>query len=279
MDSHNPLLDTQAATRDFARQLGVDLNRIPRHIAIIMDGNGRWAKARGLDRSMGHQQGVETVREITTAASRLGVGYLTLYTFSTENWNRPAAEVAALMSLILTAMEEELFMRNNVRLQVIGQTERLPQEVREAIFGLVERTSRNTGMTMVIALSYSSKWEIVSAVRNIASRVQQGQLALDDISEQTIDQALATSFMPDPELLIRTGGELRLSNYLLWQCAYSELYFCDRLQYPLLLPSPCGLPKPRAPLRQNQRTSGTAPINVPALLRRSTTFQPQILLK
>ena len=145
MDSHNPLLDTQAATRDFARQLGVDLNRIPRHIAIIMDGNGRWAKARGLDRSMGHQQGVETVREITTAASRLGVGYLTLYTFSTENWNRPAAEVAALMSLILTAMEEELFMRNNVRLQVIGQTERLPQEVREAIFGLVERTSRNTG--------------------------------------------------------------------------------------------------------------------------------------
>ena len=227
MDSHNPLLDTEAATRDFARQLGVDLNRIPRHIAIIMDGNGRWAKARGLDRSMGHQQGVETVREITTAASRLGVRFLTLYTFSTENWNRPAAEVAALMSLILTAMEEELFMRNNVRLQVIGEIERLPQEVREAILGLVERTSRNTGMTMVIALSYSSKWEIVRAVRDIASRVQQGQLSLNDICEQTIDQALATSFMPDPELLIRTGGELRLSNYLLWQCAYSELYFCD----------------------------------------------------
>ena len=227
MDSHNPHLDTEAATRDFARQLGVDLNRIPRHIAIIMDGNGRWAKARGLDRSMGHQQGVETVREITTAASRLGVRFLTLYTFSTENWNRPAAEVAALMSLILTAMEEELFMRNNVRLQVIGEIERLPQEVREAILGLVERTSRNTGMTMVIALSYSSKWEIVRAVRDIASRVQQGQLSLDDICETTIDQALATSFMPDPELLIRTGGELRLSNYLLWQCAYSELYFCD----------------------------------------------------
>ena len=227
MDSHNPPLDTQAATRDFAQQMGVDLNRIPRHIAIIMDGNGRWAKARGLDRSMGHQQGVEAVREITTAASRLGVGFLTLYTFSTENWNRPAAEVAALMSLILTAMEEELFMRNNVRLQVIGEIERLPQEVREAILGLVERTSRNTGMTMVIALSYSSKWEIVRAVRDIASRVQQGQLSLDDICETTIDQALATSFMPDPELLIRTGGELRLSNYLLWQCAYSELYFCD----------------------------------------------------
>ena len=227
MDSQHPLLDTEAATRDFARQLGVDLNRIPRHIAIIMDGNGRWAKARGLDRSMGHQQGVETVREITTAASRLGVRFLTLYTFSTENWNRPAAEVAALMSLILTAMEEELFMRNNVRLQVIGEIERLPQEVREAILGLVERTSHNTGMTMVIALSYSSKWEIVRAVRDIASRVQQGQLSLDDICETTIDQALATSFMPDPELLIRTGGELRLSNYLLWQCAYSELYFCD----------------------------------------------------
>ena len=227
MDSQHPLLDTQAATRDFARQLGVDLNRIPRHIAIIMDGNGRWAKARGLDRSMGHQQGVETVREITTTASRLGVRFLTLYTFSTENWNRPAAEVAALMSLILTAMEEELFMQNNVRLRVIGEIERLPQEVREAILGLVERTSHNTGMTMVIALSYSSKWEIVRAVRNIANQVKQGQLSLDDISETTIDQALATSFMPDPELLIRTGGELRLSNYLLWQCAYSELYFCD----------------------------------------------------
>ena len=167
MDSHNPLLDTQAATRDFARQLGVDLNRIPRHIAIIMDGNGRWAKARGLDRSMGHQQGVETVREITTAASRLGVRFLTLYTFSTENWNRPAAEVAALMSLILTAMEEELFMRNNVRLQVIGEIERLPQEVREAILGLVERTSRNTGMTVVIITHNSALTAMADRVVHI----------------------------------------------------------------------------------------------------------------
>ena len=200
---------------------------IPNHVAIILDGNGRWAKKKGMPRNYGHIQGAKNVEVICRAAYDMGIKYLTVYAFSTENWNRPAAEVAALMSLILTAMEEELFMRNNVRLQVIGQAERLPQEVREAILGLVERTSRNTGMTMVIALSYSSKWELVSAVRNIASRVQQGQLALDDISEHTIDQALATSFMPDPELLIRTGGELRLSNYLLWQCAYSELYFCD----------------------------------------------------
>ena len=148
-----------------AQQAGIDLNRIPAHIAIIMDGNGRWAKERGLNRSLGHQQGVETVREITTTASRLGVKYLTLYTFSTENWNRPSSEVAALMSLILTAMEEELFMKNNVSLRIIGQVERLPENVRTAILNLQERTAVNTGMTMVIALSYSSKWEITEAVR------------------------------------------------------------------------------------------------------------------
>lgn len=220
-------LDGQEATRQFAREMGVDLSRIPRHVAIIMDGNGRWAKARALSRSMGHQEGVETVREITTTASRLGVKYLTLYTFSTENWNRPQTEVAALMSLILTAMEEELFMRNNVRLRVIGEMERLPQNVREAICNLIDRTAANTGMTMVIALSYSSKWEITEAVRLLARQVRDGKLRPEDICETTIDGALATAFMPDPELLIRTGGELRLSNYLLWQCAYSELYFCD----------------------------------------------------
>ncbi len=191
-----------------------------------MDGNGRWAKARGLDRSFGHQQGVATVREITTACSRMGVKFLTLYTFSTENWNRPAAEVAALMSLILTSLEEELFMNNNVRLRIIGDLARVPAEVRSAILGLQERTAVNTGMTMVIALSYSSRWEITAAVKRIADEVKQGALQPADIDERLISSRLETSFMPDPDLLIRTGGEVRLSNYLLWQCAYTEFYFC-----------------------------------------------------
>lgn len=205
----------------------LDRNRIPTHVAIIMDGNGRWAKARGLSRSMGHQQGVEAVREITTAASRLGIRFLTLYTFSTENWNRPPEEVSALMSLILTAMEEELFMKNNVRLRIIGDLNRLPDKVREAILGLQDRTAGNTGLTMVIALSYSAKWEFTEAVRRIAARAADRMLEPGDINEETISRELSTSFMPDPDLLIRTGGELRLSNFLLWQCAYSELYFCD----------------------------------------------------
>ena len=201
--------------------------KIPAHVAIIMDGNGRWAKARGLNRNVGHQKGVDTVREITSAAARLGMKYLTLYTFSTENWNRPSEEVAALMSLILTSMEEELFMKNNVSLRVIGDLKRLPDNIREAIKGLEQRTSVNTGLTLVIALSYSSRWEITEAVRHIAAEAADGQLKPEDIDEACVSRALATAFMPDPDLLIRTGGELRLSNYLLWQCAYSELYFCD----------------------------------------------------
>ncbi|HRF85996.1 MAG TPA: isoprenyl transferase [Alloprevotella sp.] len=205
----------------------LDPNRIPAHIAIIMDGNGRWAKARGLNRSLGHQAGVETVKIITEAASNLGVKYLTLYTFSTENWNRPTAEVAALMSLILTAMKEELFMKNNVRLRTIGDLKRLPEEVQTAIRKLEQHTAGNTGTTLVIALSYSSKWEITEAVRNIAARVANGETATGDIDEDTLNAEMSTAFMPDPDLLIRTGGEKRLSNYLLWQCAYSELYFCD----------------------------------------------------
>ena len=218
---------TASETFDIARQMGMDVDRVPAHVAIIMDGNGRWAKARGLNRSLGHQEGVETVREITTVASHLGVKYLTLYTFSTENWNRPAPEVAALMSLILTAMEEELFMKNNVSLRIIGEVERLPEDVRTAILNLVERTSKNTGTTMLIAFSYSSRWEITRAVQSLAGQVKEGKLQPEDITEDTFEKALATEFMPDPDLLIRTGGELRLSNYLLWQCAYSELYFCD----------------------------------------------------
>lgn len=153
--------------------------------------------------------------------------FLTLYTFSTENWNRPVEEVAALMSLILTSLEEELFMKNNVRLKIIGDLTRVPEHVKESILRCEKNTSVNTGMTMVVALSYSSKWEITQAVRNIAQEAAEGKISLDDIDDKMIDQHLATAFMPDPELLIRTGGEVRLSNYLLWQCAYSELYFCD----------------------------------------------------
>ena len=205
----------------------LDMTRIPAHIAIIMDGNGRWAKARGLDRSMGHQEGVAIVREITTAASNLGVKYLTLYTFSTENWNRPAEEVAALMGLILTSLEEELFMKNNVRMRLIGDLTRVPEVVRRSILALQERTAANTGMTMVIALSYSARWEITHTMQQLAERVQTGELKPADIDEAMISSNLATAFMPDPDLLIRTGGEQRISNYLLWQIAYSELYFCD----------------------------------------------------
>lgn len=199
----------------------------PQHIAIIMDGNGRWAKERGMERSSGHEAGVETVHRITEAASQMGVRYLTLYAFSTENWNRPESEVAALMSLIISSMEEELFMRNNVRLRLIGDIARLPEAVRKSILGTVERTAGNTGLTVIIALSYSSKWELTEAMRTIAKRVQAGELLPETISEATIGEALNTAEYPDPELLIRTGGEVRLSNFLLWQTAYSELYFCD----------------------------------------------------
>ncbi|RRD80811.1 isoprenyl transferase [Alloprevotella sp. OH1205_COT-284] len=205
----------------------LDPHRIPRHIAIIMDGNGRWAKARGLDRTMGHQEGAATVRNITEAASDLGVKYLTLYTFSTENWNRPAPEVEALMALIIESLEEELFMKNNVRMRVIGDRGRLPDFVRKSLERCENNTARNTGMTMVLALSYSSKWEITEAVRTLAAKAAKGEIKPEEIDENAISETLATHFMPDPELLIRTGGECRLSNYLLWQSAYSELYFTD----------------------------------------------------
>lgn len=205
----------------------IDKSRIPEHIAIIMDGNGRWAKAQGLPRTAGHQQGVEIVKKITEEATRLGVKYLTLYTFSTENWNRPAAEVTALMGLILDHLEEEIFMKNNVRFRVIGDQSRLPESVQKRLDECMERTAQNDKMTMVIALSYSSRWEITQAVKNIAQEVQEGKLSAGEVSEEVICKHLNTNFMPDPDLLIRTGGELRISNYLLWQCAYTELYFCD----------------------------------------------------
>ena len=203
------------------------MTRVPRHIAIIMDGNGRWAKARGKERTYGHQEGVERVKDIMTAAVNLGVEYLTLYTFSTENWNRPADEVAALMALLLKHLEEELFIKKNARFRVIGDKSRLPQAVQDVCNYMEERTKNHTKTCMVLALSYSSKWEITNAVRKIAQEVKEGTLAADAINEETISQHLATNFMPDPELMIRTGGEERLSNYLLWQCAYSEFYFTD----------------------------------------------------
>ena len=205
----------------------LDTNNIPQHIAIIMDGNGRWAAEKGKPRSFGHQAGVDTVRRITSECTRLGVKYLTLYTFSTENWNRPATEVAALMGLVLTSLEDEIFMKNNVRFRVIGDLERLPEEVRQKLHDTEEHTAANTAMTMVIALSYSSRWEITEATRQIANEVKAGTLNPADINEDTLTKHMATAFMPDPDLLIRTGGEERISNYLLWQIAYSELYFCD----------------------------------------------------
>lgn len=205
----------------------IDMTRIPQHIAIIMDGNGRWAMERGKERTYGHQAGVEAVRRITSECTRLGVKYLTLYTFSTENWNRPADEVAALMGLVLTSLEDEIFMKNNVRFRVVGDLERLPEVVRQKLRATEEHTAKNDAMTMVVALSYSSKLELVRTMQQIASEVKDGQMDINDIDEKTIDSRLWTNFMPDPDLLIRTGGEVRISNYLLWQIAYSELYFCD----------------------------------------------------
>lgn len=205
----------------------IDKNRIPAHIAIIMDGNGRWAKQQGHARTFGHQAGAETVHVIAEEAARLGVKYLTLYTFSTENWNRPVDEVAALMSLLMDSIEEETFMKNNISFRIIGDIAKLPANVQERLQACVEHTSANTGMCLVLALSYSARWEITEATRQIARLIKDGTLQPEQIDSELISQHLATNFMPDPDLLIRTGGEIRLSNYLLWQCAYSELYFCD----------------------------------------------------
>lgn len=205
----------------------IDKNRLPNHIAIIMDGNGRWAKAQGLDRSYGHKKGVDSVRTITEAASEIGIKYLTLYTFSTENWNRPQEEVDALMSLMVMAIERETpdLIKNGVRLQAIGNIARLPQDVQERLNKCISDTSKGTGVTLVLALSYSSRWEIVDAVKQIATKVKNEEISIEDITEDTITKSLTTSQIPDPDLLIRTGGEERISNFLMWQISYSELYF------------------------------------------------------
>ncbi len=198
---------------------------IPQHIAIIMDGNGRWAEKQGQPRSYGHSAGVETLRKITAECTRLGVKYLTVYAFSTENWNRPVEEVNLLMELIISSLDYSLFDDNNVRFRAIGDRKRLPKRVQETIVDLEERTKGYTRMTATVALSYSSRWEITDCMQKIAQQVEKGVLKAADINEKTIIDNLDSSFQPDPDLLIRTGGDIRISNYLLWQIAYSELYF------------------------------------------------------
>lgn len=209
----------------------IQQDRIPRHVAIIMDGNGRWAKRQGMARMFGHRQGVETVHRITEAAAELGISYMTLYAFSTENWNRPKEEVDALMALLVDTIAKETptLMKNNIRLQTIGDLGRLPQATHDNFVACIEETSKNTGLTLVIALSYSSRWELIRATQMVASAVKEGKMLVEDINEEVIGGYLTTSDMPDPDLLIRTSGELRISNFLLWQLAYSELYFTDCL--------------------------------------------------
>ena len=206
-----------------------EMIKIPEHIAIIMDGNGRWAKERGKERSYGHKYGVDSVRTVTEAASEFGVKYLTLYTFSTENWNRPEDEIIALMSLLVMAIERETpdLMKNGVRLRAIGDLSRMPSEVKARLDACIEQTSVNKGLTLILALSYSSRWEICEAVKNIASSYKNDEINLSDIDDKLISDNLTTRDFPDPDLIIRTGGEQRISNFLLWQAAYSEFYFTD----------------------------------------------------
>lgn len=205
----------------------IDKNRLPQHVAIIMDGNGRWAKAKGMDRSFGHQEGVVSVRKVVEAATTLGLKYLTMYTFSTENWNRPEAEVQALMSLLVSAIHRETpdLMKNNVRLLAIGNLERLPAEAHATLLSCIAQTASNTGTTLVLALSYSSRWEITEAVKRLVQEVVEKKITPNDITETVVSEHLTTKGIPDPDLLIRTGGEQRVSNFLLWQLSYAEFFF------------------------------------------------------
>jgi len=207
----------------------IDKDRLPRHIAIIMDGNGRWAQEQGQDRLYGHFHGVESVRNIVEGCAELGVGYLTLYAFSTENWDRPEYEVIGLMELLVTTIRKEVesLHKNNIRLHVIGDMNMLPDYARQELQEALDFTKQNTGLNLVMALSYSGRWELLNAVKNIAFEVKKGQLEVEAINEQTLQKFLATSDFPDPELMIRTSGEFRISNFLLYQLAYAELYFTD----------------------------------------------------
>ena len=207
----------------------IDRSRLPEHVAIIMDGNGRWAKAQGHPRSYGHQEGVVSVHKIMDAVTQLGLRYLTLYTFSTENWNRPEEEVQALMSLMVTAIHRETpnMMEKNVRLTAIGDLSRLRPDAYATLQECIATTAGNTGTTLVLALSYSARWEITEAVRQIAREVKEGQLRAEEITEAMVADHLTTKGIPDPDLLIRTGGEQRISNFLLWQLSYAEFYFTE----------------------------------------------------
>lgn len=205
----------------------IDKERLPRHIAIIMDGNGRWAQEQGQDRLYGHFHGVESVRNIVEGCAELGVGYLTLYAFSTENWDRPEYEVVGLMELLVTTIRKEVesLHKNNIRLHVIGDMNMLPDYARKELQEALDFTKDNTGLNLIMALSYSGRWELLNAVKNIAFEVKNGRLEVEAINEKTLQKFLATSEFPDPELMIRTSGEFRISNFLLYQLAYAELYF------------------------------------------------------
>ena len=207
----------------------IDRTRLPQHVAIIMDGNGRWAKARGEDRVYGHQEGAVSVRKVVEAAASVDLKFLTLYTFSTENWNRPDTEVQALMSLLVSTIHRETpdLMKNNIRLLAIGDLMRLEETVRQTLFDCIDQTSANTGTSLILALSYSSRWELLNAVRQLAGELSEGHISAEDITEELFARYLTTRGIPDPDLLIRTGGEKRISNFLLWQLSYSELYFTD----------------------------------------------------
>jgi len=207
----------------------IDMQRLPEHIAIIMDGNGRWAKEKGQDRLFGHLHGVESVRNIVEGSAELGIKNLTLYAFSTENWDRPADEVTGLMTLLIDTIRKEVatLNKNNIRLHVIGDMSMLPENARQELTEALGETAANTGLNLIMALSYSSRWEMINAVKSIAADTQKGVLKPEDISQETFQQYLATKNFPDPELMIRTSGEHRISNFLLYQLAYAELYFTD----------------------------------------------------
>ena len=209
----------------------LNAEKLPRHIAIIMDGNGRWAKEKGKDRLFGHYNGVESVRNIVEGCAELQIGYLTLYAFSTENWERPKDEVTGLMELLVKTIRTEVatLNKNNIRLHVIGNLEMLPENARKELYEACEETKNNTGLNLVMALSYSSRWEILNAIKNIASEIENGKLKTAEINENVFKQYLCTADFPDPELMIRTSGEYRISNFLLYQLAYSELYFTETL--------------------------------------------------
>jgi len=209
----------------------IDRNKLPVHVAVIMDGNGRWAKQRGFIRTLGHEKGVDAVRNTVEAAAELGIRYMTMYAFSTENWNRPKYEIDALMRILVNSLHKEMktLMNNNVKLQAIGDLKSLPSKSYRELMKSIGETEKNTGLTLILALSYSARWEIVEAARSIARKVEAKELSPDQITLSTFTSFLATATIPDPELLIRTSGEYRISNFLLWQVAYAEFYFTNTL--------------------------------------------------